>query len=310
MYDSTKPYKERVLEIIKRTWETPYVSVREGLVYKKFSFSEYHHSDGIGTKGIYHWQKRSFGNAVLDVLAMNLNDMLMQRARAYAIIDHLLVPEEDGRAIYEIVQSMANECKRRDIAITGGETAIHDNIQGLEISMTMLGFIEKPKPNKFNLGDILLGIKSNGLHSNGFTKVREVFGEEFREEFICPTEIYYDEVHRLNDLVDISGMMHITGGAYTKLKGLLNGADAVIKIGHKLEPQEIFQELYRRGVSDNEMYRTFNCGVGFVLGVSHRELSRLLNEIKGFDAEVIGIVVKGDGKVKIKSGFSKEEVEF
>src|SRR3989344_3345971 len=208
MYDSTKPYKERVLELIRQTWETPHVSVREGLVHKKFSLPEYHHSDGIGTKGIYHWQKRSLGNAVLDAMAMNLNDLAMVCAKAYAIIDHLLVPEDDKDAICEIIQRMADECKLRNIAITGGETAIHNNMQGLEISMTMLGFVEKPKPNKFNLGDILIGIKSNGLHSNGFTKVREVFGEEYREEFTRPTEVYYDEIHRLNDLMEINGMMH------------------------------------------------------------------------------------------------------
>ena len=157
MYDSTKPYKEKVLELIKQTWETPYVSVKNGLLRRKFSCpDEVHHSDGIGTKGIYHWMKRSFGNAVVDAMAMNLNDLAMIGARAYAVVDHLLVPEDDGDAIIEIMKEMTDECNRRDIAITGGETAIHDNMQGLEISMTMLGFVQKPKPNRFNLGDILI----------------------------------------------------------------------------------------------------------------------------------------------------------
>jgi phosphoribosylformylglycinamidine cyclo-ligase len=310
MYDTTKPYKKIISELIKKTWETPYVSVKEGVVYKKFSFPEYHHSDGIGTKGVYHWQERSFENAVIDAMAMNLNDLALMRAKPYAVIDHLLLPEDDKEAIVDLISSLSSECLKRNIAITGGETAIHNNMEGLEISMTMLGFIENPKPNKFKKGDYLIGIESSGLHSNGFTKVGEIFKGEFREDFIRPTYIYLDEILELNKNYDIHGMMHITGGAYTKLIDLLDGNDALITNEHVLEPQKIFLELYNKGVSDFEMYKTFNCGVGFILGVSKIDADDVIVGIKNVRAEQIGEIFRGNNKVKIESKFSDKSVVY
>ncbi len=311
MYNTEKPYTEDILKLIQQTWETPYVSVREGaypIIQKKFSHPEIDHTDGIGTKGVYHWEKRTFKNAVLDALAMNLNDMAMARATPYKLQNNIFVPEDDHHAILEIVKSLVEECKKRNIAITGGETAIHDTMKGLEISITVSGFLEAEKQNRAHAGDVLVGFKSNGLHSNGFTKIREVFGEEVREEFTEPTKIYLDTIFELEKRFDIHGMMHITGGAYTKLKGLLAGVDAKIKRGHCFKPQEIFQELYRRGVSDEDMYKTFNCGVGFVLSVPPVEARKIVSLFD--EAEIIGEVVAGKGRVRIESYFSDKKVTF
>ncbi len=308
MYDPTKPYKKEILKLIQKTWETPYISVRNQVVKKKFSFPEYCHSDGIGTKGIYHWQKRSFKNAVLDALAMNLNDFLIMNARPYAILNHLFLPSDDKKAILEIIGHLSKECRKRKIAIFGGETAIHNDMEGLELSITMLGFVEKPRVNKFKSGDILIGIESKGLHSNGFTKVREVFGKSYQPEFIRPTFIYFDTLFNLNKKFNINGMVHITGGAFTKLKDLLNNANAKIKKDHKLKPQKIFRELYKKGVSDEEMYKIFNCGIGFILSVRPEEVNKILSKIKDFKADVIGEIVPGTGKVKIESAFSNKEI--
>ena len=115
MYDTTKPYTKQILELIKQTWETPYVSVKKEIIEKKFSHPETSSSDGIGTKGVYHWQQRSFRNAVLDGLGMNLNDLLLLRARPYKLQNHIFVPKEDGGAILEIIKSLSKECKEREI---------------------------------------------------------------------------------------------------------------------------------------------------------------------------------------------------
>lgn len=310
MYDSTKPYKKEILKLIQKTWEIPYVSVRNQIVKKKFSFSEYCHSDGIGTKGIYHWQKKSFQNAVLDALAMNLNDLLLMNAKPYAILNHLFLPRDDKKAILEIIGYLSRECKRRKIAIFGGETAIHNDMEGMELSITMLGFVEKLKENKFKVGDILIGIESNGLHSNGFTKVREIFGKSYRPEFITPTFIYFDTIFPLSKNFDIHGVTHITGGAFTKIKDLLGSADAKIKRDHRLKPQPIFRELYKKGVSDKEIYKIFNCGIGFILSVKPKEANKIISNIKDFKADIIGEIVPGNGKVKIESAFSKKEIIF
>lgn len=310
MYDTTKPYKEQILELIKQTWETPYVSVKKSIypvIEKKFSYPEIDHTDGIGTKGVYHWRQRTFRNATLDALAMNLNDLALVRARPYKLQNHILIPEDNKEAILEIIQTLAEECKKRDVAITGGETSIHNNIDGLDISITVSGFIKRYKPNSFEAGDILVGIRSNGLHSNGFTKVREVFDKEYRADFVSPTRIYLDEILALDEQFDIHGMGHITGGAYTKLKDFLQNADVRITRDHKLQPQTIFRELYEKGISDEEMYKTFNCGIGFVLSVLPKDADKFVSKL---DADIIGEVTSGTGKVRIESMFSDKEIEF
>lgn len=310
MYDPTKPYKENILELIQQTWETPYVSVKGDvypIVEKKFPYPEVDHTDGIGTKGVYHWQQRTFRNAALDALAMNLNDLALLRAKPYKLQNHILIPEDDQETILEIIETLVEECKKRDIAITGGETSIHNNINGLDISITISGFIKNYKPNRFEIGDILIGLKSNGLHSNGFTKVREVFGEEYRPEFVAPTSIYLDIILSLDERFNIHGMMHITGGAYTKLKDLLHNVNATLKRDHKLQPQQIFSQLYERGISDEEMYKTFNCGIGFILSVSPQDADKIVSKL---DADIIGEVSPGTGKVRIESVFSDKTIEF
>lgn len=307
MYNTVKPYSKYIISLIKKTWETPYVSYKDGLLFKKFNLPEYHHTDGIGSKGIYHWHQKSFRNAVMDAWCMNTNDLAMMRAKPYAVVDHLFLPEDSEVSILKIIRNLVDISKKNDVAITGGETSIHNNIDGLDISLTMLGFVEKRKCNMFQENDALLGIKSNGLHSNGFTKVRELFSE-FRKEFIRPTLDYSKVLFELGKKVDIHGMQHITGGAFVKLRSILpKNLGLIIGNGYGIKPAEIFYELSNY-LSDNEMYKTFNCGVGFIIGIDKEDVNGALNFIrKYFDADVIGKVVKGGNAVNIKSKFTGKE---
>src|SRR5262245_13478561 len=128
MYNPTKPYKHQILRLIESTWRTHHVHVERGLypvIIKKFNLPEIHHTDGLGTKGAYHWKKRTFKNAVVDALAMNLNDLAMVGAIPYSVQNHIVLPKDDHQAILTIVRSLARECKKRNIAMTGGETSIH-----------------------------------------------------------------------------------------------------------------------------------------------------------------------------------------
>ncbi len=304
-YDPSKPYKKSILEIIQETWDTPYLSVQKGLypVFKrKFSFPEVDHTDGIGSKGIYHWRARTFQNAVQDALAMNLNDLALVRAVPYKLQNHLILPEDNPNVVLQIIQCLAQECKKHNIAITGGETSIQTEEPGMELSITMSGFIKEPEENKLQAGDLLFGIQSSGLHSNGFTKVRELFREETRKEFTVPTRVYAYDILSLSERISIHGMMHITGGAFTKLKDVLgNDADVFVKRNAQLQPQEIFQEIYQRGVSDEEMYKTFNCGIGFVFSVSPEDAKNIPAQFRAFP---IGEVIKGRGQITIESAFS------
>lgn len=311
MYDTAKPYKTQIIEFIKNTWETPYVSVVNGIVKKKFRFQEFHHSDGIGTKGVFHWSARSFKSAVEDAMAMNLNDCAMNRACPYAVIDHIMIPYDDNDAILSIISHLVEGCRNRSIAVTGGETAVLNTLRGLEISITMLGFIKNPRRNLLHVGDVLIGVGSNGLHANGFTKVRDLFGELPKEEFILSTYDYSRALFKIGELGTIHGMMHITGGAFTKLKDMLpEYADAVFWRDHELKPQQIFYEIYLRGVPDEEMYKTFNCGIGFVIGVPFEDVSFCLHMLSDFKTDIVGGVVAGTGRVKIQSQFSASEITY
>lgn len=304
MYNPTKPYNHKVLETIESTWDTPYVKMRRGLypiIEKKFSFPEIQHTDGIGTKGFYHWQKRTFRSAIIDALAMNLNDLAMVRSVPYAIQNHITLPKDDHKAILQLIKGLALECKKRNIAMTGGETSIHLGADGMDISITVSGFLTGKSANSCKVGDMLIGLKSGGLHSNGITKVRHIFGGKFRKEFTEPTVIYSQDILFLLGKCDINGMMHITGGAFTKLKDILNKNDAHIFHPENLKPQKIFEEIYAKEPSNKMIYSTFNCGIGFILSVPKGQSSKVLSCLK--NADIVGQVTKGNGKVHIKSAF-------
>ncbi|MDP3727748.1 MAG: AIR synthase-related protein [bacterium] len=309
-YEPVKPYKQTILELIRTTWETQYVSVRPGtypVIQKKFSFPEVDHTDGIGTKGVYHWRAGTFRNAVLDSLAMNLNDLAVMRAVPYKLQDHLTVPKEDERVL-EVMRALVAECQQRQIAITGGENSFQDTLDGMDLSITMSGFLRRERQNRFERGDVLIGMPSNGLHSNGFTKVRQVFGGEARPEFTEPTRIYHDAIMALDEHMDIHGMAHITGGAYTKLKELLpSGCGIRIHRDHSLRPQSIFFDLHRKGILDEDMYKTFNCGIGFIFSVSPDDAAKATD---GSDLAVIGEIIADDNVIKIESFFSEREAVF
>ncbi len=146
------------------------------------------------------------------------------------------MPKDDSRAILEIMNNLVAECKKRNIVITGGETSIQNNIQGLDISLTVSGFIKSEKQNQFRIGNVLVGLASNGLHSNGFTMVRKTLSNRFSKAFTEPTKIYIEMLQAIQKKYIVYGMMHITGGAYTKLKSLLSKADAIITKNHSLKP--------------------------------------------------------------------------
>jgi len=302
-YNPTKPYKNQIRKLISSTWSTPYVRVKSGIypvIDRKKTGLEVDHTDGIGTKGFYHWRARSFKEAVVDALAMNLNDLALVRAVPYKIQNHLTLPKDDHEAILKIIRALVMECKKMQIAMTGGETSIHDNSDSLDISITMTGIVKESLPNKMRAGEVLIGLKSSGLHSNGFTLLRTILGLRVRPEVIKPTSIYLGKILELNKKVKIGGMMHITGGGFTKLKDILDDADVIIDA--PIRPQPIFYELSKKGIKDKDMYKTFNCGTGFVLSVRPASVETALKITNG---KAIGRVVPGNGQVKIASAFTK-----
>jgi len=324
MYNPDKPYNEQIAKIIRKTWDhNKFCEIEDGMypiVRKRVWYnmtSDVDHTDGVGTKGYYLWKENNWTGLARDAFAMNLNDLAMVLAVPYKIQNHLILPEEKPVAIIAVLEQLAELCSDYDIVMTGGETSIQNTLNGADLSITMSGMVglfnseydyELPPENLCQPGDVLVGIASSGLHSNGFTKVREILGDELPSFALKGTKLYYKDVQEISKKATINGMMHITGGAYTKLKKILGKNDALIHNQHKLVPQRIFFELNHRGVSDEDMYKTFNCGIGFVLSMRPEEAAGLFDSSDEFD--IIGRVVEGNGQVAIQSFFADREVVF
>lgn len=313
MYDPTAPFTPGILERIQKTWDTKYARVIGVDTWvEKFPphMLRKQSTDGIGTKGVYHWEGGTFREAAQDFLAMNLNDLAVMRAKPFLLTNHITLPEEDNEAIFEIIDYLAEECEKRDIAIPGGETSIHNTMNEIEISGTVLGFTNPENVvNKFKEGDTLVGIGSNGLHSNGYSKIRELYPDEFLDAFVIPTMIYSDTVFELLEYFngDINGMVHVTGGAHTKLRKPLGpGLDAVLDLEEISLP--IFDRIYSDGLTAEEMYSTFNCGIGYVFSCDFGTAINIEQESK--HSLIIGEVVKGTGKIKIQTPYSSKEIEL
>src|SRR5258708_1579782 len=124
IYDTSKPTTSYILKQIRRTWSCPWLTVIDGvcpLFHHNFTANYFiDHTDGIGTKGLYHWQKRTFRHAVCDSLAMNLNDLAVCRATPFKLQNHLTIPHDDSEAVQEIITALADECIKSSITITGG----------------------------------------------------------------------------------------------------------------------------------------------------------------------------------------------
>ena len=275
------------------------------------------HSDGVGTKGALHWKNKTYGAAAQDAFAMNADDMPMARAIPFLYVTHVMMQEDNTQAAVEIVQASAELCASRNILMpAGGETAVMDTVQGLEIGGTMIGFVPDEDVKKQNLaltGDILIGIASSGVHSNGMTFIREAFTpreiDRYIDELTKPTRIYCDILKELMNEVDVHGMMHITGGGLAKIGRMLSpNTDAHVNNSHTLQPQNIFRHVHaEKRQSSRDMLKRFNCGIGYVVAVKESDLHRALGILfQSYPADEIGYVSAcGSGKVHVKSPFDE-----
>lgn len=337
-YDSSKPFKDRIIEAIRSTWNLrPEIRVEKKGPYAFFvetlpaNTAKIDHTDGVGTKGLIHYNMKTFKNAVQDAFAMNANDLILMGVEPYRIQDHIIMEHDDHAAIVEIVEALSELCKKYKVVISGGETAILNTVKGMEIGMTMVGIVNKDDvilPN-IKAGNVVIGIASQGIHSNGFTFLRSLFLKELGlslsdnmyddvtvgEELTRSTNIYVNVMKDVfeNNRKNITGMMHMTGGSFTKLLDIMpKDVDIKINRTHSLKLHKVFNVIKEKsGWTDADMYKNFNCGVGFTIIVNKESAQEILDIIrKEFDADIIGKVVPGSGKVLVDSKFSNDEVEF
>ncbi len=281
-------------------------------------------TDGVGSK-VQIAQLLGIHNTVgEDCVAMCVNDILCQGARPIIFLDYIatgkLVPEK----MADIVKGVASGCKKAGAALLGGETAEMPGIykeNDYDLAGFAVGIVEKDRiisGEKISEGDVLLGLPSSGLHSNGFSLVRKIvfdvkkvdlnekidgLEKPLGEELLKPTRIYVKDILPLFDKYEIKGISHITGGGiYENLPRVLpNGLGADLDIT-MVEIPKIFSLLQEWGnIDKKEMYGTFNMGIGLILLVSEADSDKILKDFKDKNEPIykLGKVTKGDLCVNI-----------
>ncbi len=284
-------------------------------------------TDGVGTKLRVAFMLDKHDTVGQDAVAMCVNDILVQGAEPLYFLDYLAVGKLDPEQVASVVKGVANACKESGCALIGGETAEMSGFYPVgeyDIAGFAVGVVDKSKiitSERVQEGDVLLGLPSSGVHSNGFSLVRKIcfdvkgfkgdeyidsLGKTIGEELLTPTRLYPKVCLPLIDGFDIHGMVHITGGGfYDNIPRALPKDMSVEVNAAAWQIPEIFCLLKEWGNVDwKEMYRTFNMGIGMVLMVSRAEAEKIKKHLTAA-GEVyyeIGRVVKGDHTVTIKGG--------
>lgn len=272
------------------------------------------HTDSVGTKVLIAQALNKFDTIGIDCVAMCVNDIICMGAEPVAMVDYLGIEEPNDEIINEITKGLIEGAKQADVAIVGGETAVvKDLIKGVEgkgfdlIGMCV-GVVDKNKiitGEKIKPGDVVIGLESSGIHSNGLTLARKVLSSD-NEELLKSTLIYVKPVLEIIKNCEVHGLANITGGAFSKLMRIGEQANIGFLLDNMPGPQEIFKLIQREGnVSDREMYHTFNMGIGFCIVAPENETKKIVEICKKHEinAREIGKIVKEkDVKIKTPSG--------
>ncbi len=254
-------------------------------------------TDGVGTKVLVARQLRNYSTIGIDCVAMNVNDVICVGAEPIAMVDYITMDKPDLRILREIGAGLRAGADEAGIAIIGGETAIMPEVvNGIDLAGTCLGIVEKDKivdGSAIEEGDVLIGLESNGIHSNGLTLARKVLGISGEaKELLKPTRIYVKPVLGLMNNIHVKGLAHITGGGIRNLKRLKRGIGFDIDMDRWPEIPRIFIKIMDAGVSKAEMFKTFNMGIGFCAVVAQEDAEATLRILKDLKPAILGKAVK------------------
>ena len=270
-------------------------------------------TDGVGTKLKIALDTKKYDSIGVDCFAMCANDILCHGAKPLFFLDYLACGKLDAEVAAEIVLGMVNACKDNECALIGGETAEMPGMYqpgDYDGAGFCVGIVEKEEiidGSKIKKGDRMIALPSSGFHSNGFSLVRKIF-PNFEEEFegkplyetlLVPTKLYYKDVFKLKNNLEISGIAHITGG------GLIENVPRIIPNGlcahidtSTIKIPSVMLELEKRGNIDRmEMFGTFNMGVGMVIVVDETLAEKVLSLID--DAYLIGEIIENTEKIQL-----------
>ena len=277
-------------------------------------------TDGVGTKIEIANDLNKFDTIGIDLVAMCVNDLVVQGARPYLFLDYISVSKINFIKLKDLVRGIVKGCNIADCKLVGGETAEMPGTYSkgkFDIAGFAVGLVEKKKIlyNKIKQNDLILAVPSNGLHSNGFSLVRYLIKKRkinfksnkfLKKELIRPTKIYVKELSIINEKNLINGCANITGGGLAdNIKRIIpKNLCADINLNN-IKTLKIFKWLHQMGICEDEMLKTFNCGVGFCLVIDPKNLNSVIKHFeRNFKPYVIGKIIKNTKKVKLRGKIS------
>lgn len=262
-------------------------------------------TDGVGSKMLIAERLKKYDTVGIDMMAMNVNDILCLGATPIALVDYLAVEKHDKEVVTELARGIVDGANQAGVAVIGGETAtLPDMIKGTDLAGSAIGIIDKDKlitGSSIREGDVLIGLRSSGVHSNGMTLVRKVLDMDdvdILAELLTPTKIYVKPILKLLKHVQVRGMAHMTGGGLLNLKRL--NKEIGFEITNWPNPHLIFDKIQRGGnIPEEEMYKTFNMGIGFCVVVSQNDAEKTLEILDKEQPVILGKAISGN-HVKFK----------
>ncbi|KKM05825.1 hypothetical protein LCGC14_1750200 [marine sediment metagenome] len=272
------------------------------------------HTDGVGTKVLIANKMKKYDTVGIDCIAMNVNDIICIGATPISFVDYIAANKNDQKIFKKIVEGLVKGAKKAGVPIVGGETAIMPDLFAgngfsFDLAGMVIGLLSKKQMvlgKSIKKGDVIIGAKSSGLHSNGYTLARKALLSKYSlkskikgigvlgNALLTPTEIYVKPVLEIIQKCNVHGLAHITGGSFTKLLRLK-------KIGYDLDslpkPPTIMQLIEEQGVKSLEMYKTFNMGVGFCVVAPKNEEKRINSIFKkyGMKSKRVGQIIERKG---------------
>lgn len=273
-------------------------------------------TDGVGTKLKLAFRLDKHDTIGIDAVAMCVNDVLAQGAEPLIFLDYVAIGHNIPEKVEAIVSGVAEGCRQAGCALVGGETAEMPGMYSdgeYDIAGYTTGVVEKSKlidGSKVTEGDVLVGIASSGVHSNGFSLVRKILAdnnlmddEEILRGLLTPTKIYVRQVLDVIHNTDVHAICHITGGGFDEnIPRVLHDGQAVEIQEGSWEILPVFRFLEEKGnIPHREMFNIFNMGIGMVVVLPESEAQKAITILQshGEKASVIGRIVKGDKNVLI-----------
>ena len=274
-------------------------------------------TDGVGTKLDIAFRMKKYDSVGIDCVAMCVNDVLCHGAKPLFFLDYIACGKLEAETAAQLVKGVSEGCIQAGCALIGGETAEMPGFyRAGEYDMAgfTVGIVDKHKiidGSSIKDGYSLIGIASSGLHSNGYSLVRKLIpdlskdfnGENIGNTLLTPTRIYVKTVLSLLEKFDIKGMAHITGGGfYENIPRMFNDKYAAVINKNSFNIPDIFKHLISLGVEEEHMFNTYNMGIGYVLCVEDKDVSRIIKTIEdlGDRAYKIGHVEAGGGGVCLR----------